>query len=70
MPLTGPQLVHAIRRNFGGLEESGVDPEKVFFDKLPKDLNKAPDQSTVSLDVSIFIHCRNYVCFKFRSGNM
>ena len=42
MPLTGPQLVHAIRRNFGGLEESGVDPERIFFDKLQKDIEKAP----------------------------
>jgi hypothetical protein len=47
MPLTGPQLVHAIRRNFGGLEESGVDPEKIFFKSLPINIEEAPDLTNI-----------------------
>ena len=58
MPLTGPQLVHAIRRNFGGLEDKEVDPEKIFFDQLPENIEEAPDLSTVPLEVrwsSLFV---------------
>ena len=29
-PLSGPQLEHAIKRNFGGLESESVDPIEVF----------------------------------------
>ena len=47
MPLTGPQLVHAIKRNFGGLEESGVDPEKIFFKRLPINIEEAPDPTNI-----------------------
>ena len=54
MPPTGPQLVHAIRRNFGGLEESGVDPEKIFFDKLPRNIDEAPDLTNIDPAVKIF----------------
>ena len=63
MPLTGPQLVHAIRRNFGGLEESGVDPERIFFDKLQKDIEKAPNLANKEFEkvyvpdnFSFFVH--------------
>ena len=51
-PPTGPQLVHAIKRNFGGLKEDGFDPEQVFLDLLSEDIDRAPDLSNVSEDVS------------------
>ena len=60
MPLTGPQLVHAIKRNFGGLEESGVNPEKIFFDKLPKNIHDPPDLTTVDPHVNFVILIRNH----------
>ena len=34
-PPTWPQLEHAIKRNFGGLESTELDPVKIFMDKLP-----------------------------------
>ena len=54
MPLTGPQLVHAIKRNFGGLEESGVNPERIFLDRLSKSMNQPPDMSRVDPNVSMY----------------
>ena len=54
MPPTRPQLVHAIKRNFGGLEESGVDPEKVFFDKLPRNIDQVPDLDNIDPKVSTY----------------
>ena len=56
-PPTGPQLVHAIKRNFGGLKEDDLDPEQVFWDLLPGDIDRAPDLSNVSEDVSACIYC-------------
>ena len=35
-PPTWPQLEHAIKRNFGGLESTELDPVKIFTDKLPR----------------------------------
>ena len=52
MPPTGPQLVHAIKRNFGGLEESGVDPERMFFKLLPRNIHESPDMSSFHSDVN------------------
>ena len=52
MPPTGPQLVHAIKRNFGGLKEEDLDPEKVFWDLLPKDVDRPPDLERIQPDVS------------------
>ena len=52
MPPTGPQLVHAIKRNFGGLEESGVDPETVFLSRLRINIDEAPDLSDIEPEVS------------------
>ena len=62
MPLTGPQLVHAIKRNFGGLEESGVDPEPMFRDRLPGNIDEPPEMISVDSEVSTYsqnfnIHC-------------
>ena len=47
MPPTRPQLVHAIKRNFGGLEESGVDPERMFFDQLSRNFDEKCDPSKI-----------------------
>ena len=33
-PLTGPQLKHAIQRNFGGLESEKLKPLEVFQDQI------------------------------------
>ncbi|CAI8034865.1 E3 ubiquitin-protein ligase RNF213 [Geodia barretti] len=55
MPLTGPQLVHAIKRNFGGLEESGVDPEKIFFKRLPINIEEAPDPTNIDPAIWEFV---------------
>lgn len=52
MPPTGPQLVHAIKRNFGGLEESGVDPEGMFFEKLPRNIHESPNMNSFHPDVN------------------
>ena len=66
-PPTGPQLLHAIKRNFGGLEESGLEAENIFKNKLRGDMDTPPDMSTVRHAVSsmfthpmkIFIHLTN-----------
>ena len=50
---TGPQLVHAIKRNFGGLKEDKLDPEKMFWDLLPGDIDHAPDLSNIPDEVSV-----------------
>ena len=33
---SGPQLEHAIKRNFGGLESEKLDPYQEFLDQIPK----------------------------------
>lgn len=49
-PLSGPQLVHAIKRNFGGLEDSDLDPFKEFCEIIedaiedPIDLHSTPNE--------------------------
>lgn len=45
MPLTEPQLVHAIKRNFGGLKEGNLDPEREFLKDLAYSEVESPDQS-------------------------
>ena len=52
MPPTGPQLVHAVRRNFGGLKEENLDPEEIFWSLLRKDVDRPPDLESLSADVS------------------
>ena len=47
MPPTGPQLVHAIKRNFGGLREENLDPEKIFWELLPRDIEEPPDLTNI-----------------------
>ena len=47
MQLTGPQLQHAIKRNFGGLDSNDIDTEKIFGSYL-KELQKEPDISHIS----------------------
>ena len=56
MPPTGPQLVHAIKRNFGGLKEEDLDPEEIFWSLLPKDVDCPPDLESLSADVSHLHH--------------
>ena len=69
-PLSGPQLEHAIKRNFGGLESESVDPIEVFkkaidftdsrhwydFTGLPEEVGFKFVQSPIH---SLCIHCFN-----------
>ena len=59
MPPTGPQLVHAIKRNFGGLEETGLDPEQMFFQRLPSNIDEPPDLASIDPEVSVVINPRH-----------
>ena len=52
MPPTGPQLVHAIKRNFGGLQDENIDPEMKFREKLPNNIDESPDLRTIPPEVS------------------
>jgi len=52
MPLTGPQLLHAIKRNFGGLEDRNLDPVQEFLRRLPSTINHPFDMSNVPWEVS------------------
>lgn len=52
MQLTGPQLRHAIKRNFGGLDLEGVDTYEIFKFHL-KDLEHEPDLSLVTDKVKL-----------------
>ena len=52
MPLTGPQLLHAIKRNFGGLEDPDLDPIREFQDKFPSNIDSPPHLTHVSPEVS------------------
>ena len=54
MQLTGPQLRHAIKRNFGGLDLEGVDTYEIFKFHL-KDLEHEPDLSLVTDKVKLLI---------------
>ena len=51
MPPTGPQLVHAIKRNFGGLKETTLDPEQMFFQRLPTNIDEPPDLASIDRKV-------------------
>ena len=50
-PPTWPQLEHAIKRNFGGLESEELNPVKIFMDKLPC-RREPPDLSGIAEEVS------------------
>ena len=72
MPPTGPQLVHAIRRNFGGLEDKKVDPERVFRDGLAGNIDEPPDPTNIPPKVT---HRICYILMllyskPFRFGNL
>lgn len=63
---TWQQLEHAIRRNFGGLDGTELDPLEVFKQNLPS--NESPDLSQVKPNVKIIVYdikCLYYntVCF-------
>ena len=51
MPPTGPQLLHAIKRNFGGLEESGLNTETIFRRVLVRDIDTPPDLRIIKAGV-------------------
>ena len=66
-PPSWPQLEHAIKRNFGGLESDELDPEKIFMDKLLC-RREPPDLSGVKEEVQIIIKlllCENSVPFVY-----
>ena len=48
LPPTGPQLQHAIKRNFGGLED--FDTYEIFKDSL-KNIENKPDLTGLSKEV-------------------
>ena len=52
MPLSGPQLQHAVKRNFGGLDIDEIDTYKIFKHYL-KHLDHEPDLSTITDEVSL-----------------
>ena len=52
MPPFGPQLVHAIKRNFGGLEDKNIDPVEEFLKRLPSGQDRTPDLRNISPEVS------------------
>ena len=52
MAPTGPQILHAIKRNFGGLKEENLDPVQEFIAKLPSGLNQPPDLQSIPPEVS------------------
>lgn len=51
LPLTWPQLEHAIRRNFGGLESDKCKPYEEFTKQIPMS-HDAPDLSNIPPNVS------------------
>ena len=53
MPLTGPQLLHAIKRNFGGLEDKNLDPVQEFLRRLPSTIDRPPDMRNVPYEVGM-----------------
>ena len=49
LPLSGPQLEHAIKRNFGGLESDNFSPEEIFKTAIDfSDKRHWPDFSAIS----------------------
>lgn len=47
-PPTWPQLEHAIKRNFGGLESEKWSPFEVFKNEIGLDLPEVPDEVCIS----------------------
>ena len=60
MQLTGPQLQHAIKRNFGGLDLEDIDTYSIFKSHL-KDLEHEPDLSLVNDKVMCIISNYMYI---------
>ena len=53
LPLSGPQLEHAIKRNFGGLESSTFSPVNIFKTAIDfEDSGHRPDFTSISEEVS------------------
>ena len=53
---TGPQLVHAIKRNFGGLEEARLNPEDIFREYLAGNIDEPPDMTSIDSHVKTFTY--------------
>ena len=58
-PPTWPQLEHAIRRNFGGLDDENFDPLEEFKKKIPN--REDPDLTHIPPDVSVLVVDRPYL---------
>ena len=60
IPLTAPQLEHAIKRNFGGWEDEDLNPLEVFRERIHA--TEAPDLSSFPSHVSVhyFISARSH----------
>ena len=53
LPLSGPQLEHAIKRNFGGLDSSVFSPVNIFKTAIDfEDSRQWPDFSEISEEVN------------------
>lgn len=65
MSPTGPQILHAIKRNFGGLKEENLDPVQEFIANLPSGLNQPPDLQIIPSDVS---STPRFLCFGSHSS--
>ena len=50
IPLTAPQLEHAIKRNFGGLEDEILNPLDIFRARIHA--TEPPDLSHIPLEVN------------------
>ena len=69
-PPTGPQLEHAIKRNFGGLDSLNTDE---IFKKHLGNLGTPPDLSNATEEVSSMVLfmlrlCLCVTCYIFRKG--
>lgn len=57
LPLTWPQLKHAIKRNFGGLEPDDWNP----YDEFTKQIQMGhdlPDLTNIPEEVNIYVCCK------------
>ena len=63
MPPTGPQLAHAIKRNFGGLEQAGLNPEGIFRKYLAVNIDELPYMSNIDSHVKTFTYYCMLVLF-------
>jgi len=68
LPLTWPQLEHAIKRNFGGLESKELNPYKEFQEVIPmsRDL---PEDVPEEASIYGYINFKNiYLLYNYHSS--